>query len=350
MSLAPEEFAPAGVFLNSATLGLAPRRSVEAMRAFEDARAAGEVDARVRRRVRRARPRRVRRDDRPVPRRRGDRQPDLPVRRARRRLAPGRCGRARRRGGLHLGAVPLPAHARARRTPRAPGPAARRRHRRGRPGRRLGGAVGRRPGPRPRRARRRPPPGTAPARSSTSPRRPAGSRSRAWSPTTWSASGYKWLLGPRGTCFFAVGPDLRDEVPPLAAGWYAGGSRWDSIYGPPLRLARGRAPLRPLAGLGLLGGARARRWTCCSRSASTASTPTTWPWPTRSATASGCRPATRRSSRCRARPTCPSALAAAGIRAAVRAGRLRLSFHLLQRRLRRRGGPAGPRLKIVLGR
>ncbi len=49
-------------------------------------------------------------------------------------------------------------------------------------------------------------------------------------------SGYKWLLGPRGTCFFAVSPSA-PALPELAAGWYAGESRWDSIYGAPLRLA-----------------------------------------------------------------------------------------------------------------
>ena len=45
MSLAPAEFAPAGVFLNSATLGLAPRRSVTAMRHYEESRQAGIVNA-----------------------------------------------------------------------------------------------------------------------------------------------------------------------------------------------------------------------------------------------------------------------------------------------------------------
>ncbi len=48
--------------------------------------------------------------------------------------------------------------------------------------------------------------------------------------------GYKWLLGPRGTCFFAISPTA-PALPELAAGWYAGESRWDAIYGPPLRLA-----------------------------------------------------------------------------------------------------------------
>ena len=49
--------------------------------------------------------------------------------------------------------------------------------------------------------------------------------------------GYKWLLAPRGTAFFTVQPDLRDELVPHHAGWYAGVDRWSSIYGAPLRLA-----------------------------------------------------------------------------------------------------------------
>lgn len=49
--------------------------------------------------------------------------------------------------------------------------------------------------------------------------------------------GYKWLLGPRGTCFFTVAEECQDDLVPHAAGWYAGESPWDSIYGAPLRLA-----------------------------------------------------------------------------------------------------------------
>lgn len=48
---------------------------------------------------------------------------------------------------------------------------------------------------------------------------------------------YKWLLAPRGTAFLAVHPDSADQLRPLAAGWYAGGDPWTSIYGTPLRLA-----------------------------------------------------------------------------------------------------------------
>jgi len=49
--------------------------------------------------------------------------------------------------------------------------------------------------------------------------------------------GYKWLLAPRGTCFFTVQADLDDKLIPHTAGWYAGAQPWDSIYGSPLRLA-----------------------------------------------------------------------------------------------------------------
>ncbi len=50
-------------------------------------------------------------------------------------------------------------------------------------------------------------------------------------------SGYKWLLAPRGTCFFTVQPGLADPPVPNNAGWYAGARPWESIYGGPLRLA-----------------------------------------------------------------------------------------------------------------
>ena len=49
--------------------------------------------------------------------------------------------------------------------------------------------------------------------------------------------GYKWLLCPRGTAFLSVRPDRMDGLRPLAANWYAGDDPWTSIYGSPLRLA-----------------------------------------------------------------------------------------------------------------
>lgn len=49
--------------------------------------------------------------------------------------------------------------------------------------------------------------------------------------------GYKWLMGPRGTAFAYLAPQLRDRLRPDAAGWYAGQDPHGSYYGPPLRLA-----------------------------------------------------------------------------------------------------------------
>jgi selenocysteine lyase/cysteine desulfurase len=51
------------------------------------------------------------------------------------------------------------------------------------------------------------------------------------------SGGYKWQLAPRGTAFLTVQQDLLDDLTPHTAGWYAGGDRWNSIYGAPLRLA-----------------------------------------------------------------------------------------------------------------
>lgn len=49
---------------------------------------------------------------------------------------------------------------------------------------------------------------------------------------------YKWLLSPRGTAFAAIKPELMDSIPPIMANWYAGESVWESIYGAPVRLAK----------------------------------------------------------------------------------------------------------------
>ncbi|SCK50514.1 Selenocysteine lyase/Cysteine desulfurase [Streptomyces sp. WMMB 714] len=52
-----------------------------------------------------------------------------------------------------------------------------------------------------------------------------------------TCGGYKWLLGARGTAYSTVQPALADGIIPHGACWYAGGERWDSLYGGPLRLA-----------------------------------------------------------------------------------------------------------------
>lgn len=52
-----------------------------------------------------------------------------------------------------------------------------------------------------------------------------------------ACGGYKWLLAPRGTAFFTVQPELMDALVPHGAGWYAGDDPWTSLYGAPLRLS-----------------------------------------------------------------------------------------------------------------
>jgi selenocysteine lyase/cysteine desulfurase len=48
---------------------------------------------------------------------------------------------------------------------------------------------------------------------------------------------YKWLLSPRGTAFMVTTPELRERIIPAQAGWWAGADPHTSYYGPPLRLA-----------------------------------------------------------------------------------------------------------------
>ena len=53
-----------------------------------------------------------------------------------------------------------------------------------------------------------------------------------------SCAAYKWLLSPRGSAFGVVRPARLDLLRPLYANWFAGDDPWTAIYGPPLRLAK----------------------------------------------------------------------------------------------------------------
>lgn len=48
---------------------------------------------------------------------------------------------------------------------------------------------------------------------------------------------YKWLLAPRGATFFVVREERIEELLPLHASWWAGDDPYGAYYGPPLRLA-----------------------------------------------------------------------------------------------------------------
>ena len=50
-------------------------------------------------------------------------------------------------------------------------------------------------------------------------------------------SAYKWLMCPRGAAFAYLSPRVRDAIRPIAAGWFAGADQPGSYYGPAMRLA-----------------------------------------------------------------------------------------------------------------
>jgi selenocysteine lyase/cysteine desulfurase len=52
-----------------------------------------------------------------------------------------------------------------------------------------------------------------------------------------AASGYKWLLSPRGVCFMSIRPEAAEPLVPYLAGWYAGDDPFETNYGAPMRLA-----------------------------------------------------------------------------------------------------------------
>jgi selenocysteine lyase/cysteine desulfurase len=51
------------------------------------------------------------------------------------------------------------------------------------------------------------------------------------------AAVYKWLLAPRGTAWMSLSDKVSRRMTPHLANWYAGPEPWSTIYGLPLRLA-----------------------------------------------------------------------------------------------------------------
>jgi selenocysteine lyase/cysteine desulfurase len=64
-----------------------------------------------------------------------------------------------------------------------------------------------------------------------------------WLRRDWAAAdvvavgAYKWLMAPRGVAYAYFAPSVRDRIRPLQAGWYAGDDPHTAYYGLPLRLA-----------------------------------------------------------------------------------------------------------------
>ncbi len=138
---------------------------------------------------------------------------------------------------------------------------------------------------------------------------------------------YKWLLSPRGAAWMALTHDALDATTAFAANWYAGRDRWNTVYGLPLRLADDarRLDLSPVW-LAHVGAAAVLPWLAgldrravhahCVGLADGLLADLGRPLGGSAIVSLDLdRPATDR-------------LAEAGVRCAVRAGRIRFSFHL----------------------
>jgi selenocysteine lyase/cysteine desulfurase len=139
-------------------------------------------------------------------------------------------------------------------------------------------------------------------------------------------AGYKWLMGPRGTAFAYLSPGVRDAFRPVAAGWYAGADVHNSFYGPEMRLAEDarRFDVSP-AWFSWVGAAPALA--LLERIGVPAVHDHNLALANRFRTGLG-RPSGDSAIVTVDVPGAEARLAAAGIRAAVRAGRVRASFHL----------------------
>ena len=146
-----------------------------------------------------------------------------------------------------------------------------------------------------------------------------------WADVTVAAV-YKWLLAPRGTAWMSLSERAADSMTPHAANWYAGAEPWSTIYGLPLRLADDarRFDASP-AWAGALGAGATMSWLASLDAA---------------AVEAHC---VGLADRLRAELELPPSTSAivsipvadaderlrrAGIRAAVRAGAVRVGFHL----------------------
>jgi selenocysteine lyase/cysteine desulfurase len=146
-----------------------------------------------------------------------------------------------------------------------------------------------------------------------------------WADVT-AAGVYKWLLAPRGTAWMSLSGRAARMMTPHAANWYAGEDPWQSIYGLPLRLADS-----------------ARRFDASPGWFSALGAGLTLPWLASLDTAAVEAHTVGLASRARAELDLPQRdsaivsipiadaadkLRAAGIRASVRAGAVRVGFHL----------------------
>jgi selenocysteine lyase/cysteine desulfurase len=146
-----------------------------------------------------------------------------------------------------------------------------------------------------------------------------------WADVT-AAAVYKWLLAPRGTAWMSLSDRVAQIMTPHVANWYGGEDPWQSIYGLPLRLA-----------------GSARRFDASPAWFSVLGAGLTLPWLASLDTAAIEAHSVGLANRVRVELDLPQQdsaivsipiadaadkLPAAGIRASVRAGAVRVGFHL----------------------
>ncbi|HEX8511305.1 MAG TPA: aminotransferase V, partial [Propionibacteriaceae bacterium] len=140
-------------------------------------------------------------------------------------------------------------------------------------------------------------------------------------------AGYKWLLSPRGTAYFTIQPELMDDLVPHSAGWYAGADPWTSIYGRPLRLASDarRFDVSPAWHAWI---AAAPAVTMLAELGVQALHEHAVGLANRFRSSLGLTPGNSAIVSLAVGPEAPQAMAANGVIGSVRAGRLRLAFHI----------------------
>ncbi|MGM1063077.1 aminotransferase [Saccharothrix sp. Mg75] len=140
------------------------------------------------------------------------------------------------------------------------------------------------------------------------------------------AAGYKFLLSPRGCAWLACSPGALARTVPAAANWYAGDDPWTSVYGLPLRLAPDarRLDLSPVW-LAQFGAARSLPYLAGLDLAEVRDHAVALA--NSLLTALDLPPASTPIVSLDL-PGASGRLAAAGIRSSLRAGRVRLAFHL----------------------
>ncbi|WP_158843110.1 aminotransferase class V-fold PLP-dependent enzyme [Saccharothrix deserti] len=140
------------------------------------------------------------------------------------------------------------------------------------------------------------------------------------------AAGYKFLMAPRGCAWLACSPSALERTVPVAANWFGGDDPWSTVYGLPLRLASDarRLDLSPVW-LSQFGAAASLPYLASLDLAAVRDHNVALA----DAVLTGLGLPARGSAIVSLDlPSAGERLAAAGVRSSMRAGRVRLAFHL----------------------